>query len=314
MVKTVIGIISYNDLHYLKVTLPALAKLDDSKIIILDNADNDEIKNFINKNYPEIDFIRHPDGNLGFGKGHNYINEKSPECKYYFCLNSDILLEQEGYNKCVEYLDKNPDTTMVSSKLYHWDFENNKKTNIIDTFGIVANRAHHFWDRGQAKKDHGQYDNSINNIFGISGAAFFIRRSDIKEILGDANKIFDENFFMYKEDVDLAYRLRWLGKKMQFLSDVLGYHDRTVGKQKKKSFFEAKMSFANHILMLRNNFSFKFSLGVIFHTLLYEKMKIFYYLFRNPKLLKELKKAFKIKIHKSKRKISPRKMQKFFLK
>jgi len=314
MIKTVIGIISYNDLLYLKKTLPVLSELPDSKIVILDNAHNDEVQKFVTQNYPEIDFIRHSDGNLGFGRGHNYIVLKSPPSEYFFCLNNDILLDPDTYKKCISHLDKNNDICMVSAKLHHWDFANNRKTNIIDTLGIVGNYAHHFWDRGQGKEDVGQFDNSINQIFGISGAAFFIRRNCIPKLHGNSTQIFDENFFMYKEDIDLAYRMRWQDMKIDFLPYILGYHDRTVNKKKRKSKFEATQSYKNHIILLRNNFSSKFSFKIKYQTFIYEFFKFFYYMFSRPKLLKEFFNAFKIKIHKSKRTISPRKMKKYLLK
>ncbi len=313
MIKTAIGIISYNDKHYLEKSLPILSSLPHTKITILDNAENEEIRKFIEREYPDVNFIRHSDGNLGFGRGHNYLALKSEPSEYYFCLNSDILLDPKGFEACVKYLDSHAETCMVSSKLYYWDFEKNEKTNIIDTFGIVGNQAHHFWDRGQGKEDKGQFDNAINNIFGISGAAFIIRRSCIDKLYGSSNQIFDENFFMYKEDIDLAYRMRWLGMGIQFLPDTLGYHDRTVSKKTKKSLHEAKNSYRNHILMLRNNFTNKYKLGFKYHTIVYEIIKVMYYLFRNPKILAEFKKAFKIKIHKSERKIESKKMQKYFL-
>ena len=85
-VKTVIGIISYNDIHYLEKVLPIITSLPDSHSVILDNATNDDVKNFVAKHYPHVDFIRHPDGNTGFSKGHNYIVEKAPASDYYFCF------------------------------------------------------------------------------------------------------------------------------------------------------------------------------------------------------------------------------------
>jgi GT2 family glycosyltransferase len=314
MTKTAIGIISYNDKHYLEKSLPILSELPNCKITILDNAENDEIRKFIEQKYPEIDYIRHTDGNLGFGRGHNYLALKTEPSDYYFCLNSDILLEPEGFNACIKHLDSHPDCCMVSAKLHYWDFAKNVKTNIIDTLGIVANQAHHFWDRGQGKEDKGQYDYSINNVFGISGAAFIIRRSCIPSLLGSSNQIFDENYFMYKEDIDLSYRMRWLGMDMQLLPNILGYHDRTVSKTSKKSLFEVQNSYRNHIIMLRNNFSKKYPFAFKYHTFLYEILKGLFYLFKNPKILAELKKAFKIKVRKSERKIRPKEMKKYFLK
>jgi GT2 family glycosyltransferase len=313
-VKTVIGAITFNDKHYLEKTLPILSKLPDSQVVLLDNANNDEIRDFIAKEYPEVVFLRHPDGNIGFGKGNNYILEKAPESKYFFCVNTDILIEENTFKKCIEYLDSHDDICIASAKLHYWDFDKDLKTDQIDTLGIIGNRSHHFWDRGQGKKDKGQYDDSISNIFGVSGAAFIVKRKCIEKILGNPHKLFDENIFIYKEDVDLAYRMKWLGMKINFLTDVLGYHDRTLAEGNKKSLFLAKESYKNHLLMLRNNFSSKFSLHTKFLTFVRELSKVFYYLFTKPKVLSELPKAFKIKIQKSKRIVSPKEVEKSLLK
>jgi len=312
--KVVIGMISYNDKYYLEKALSKLMELTDLAIVVLDNAQNEEIKKYLEENFPKVIYLRHPDGNIGFSRGHNYILEKSPESTYYFCLNTDILVDKDGYTECIKALDKDRKLTMVSGKLYHWDFENDKKTNIIDTVGIVGSRGHHFWDRGQGKIDKGQYDETINNIFGISGAAFFIRRSDIKSLHGKKNQLFDETIFMYKDDVDLAYRLRWMNLKIKFLLNILGYHARTLSKGKKKSLFEAKNSYKNHFIMLRNNVDKKYKIQTKLSIFMYEALKFLYYLFTKPKVLGAISQAFKVKIQKSKRRISPQKMEKYFLK
>ena len=316
--KTIIGILSFNDLHYLTKVLPEVYKLTDSRIIILDNAHNDEVKNFVEKEYPEIKYLRHKDGNIGFGNGHNYILEHAPQSEYYFCLNNDILINEKGFEGCIDYMDKHNETAIISGKLYHWDFANDKKTNIIDTVGIVGNRAHCFWDRGQGKEDEGQYDNSINNIFGISGAAFIVRRDVIKKMRGGSKSefaLFDPNIFMYKEDIDLSYRLRWLGAEIIMLNMILGWHARTLAKGSKKNEFLAKMSYKNHLIMLRNNLSSSYSLHTRLLTFLYEKLKFLFYLVTNVKVALELFTVLKMKnINKSKRTADPKTVEKFLLK
>lgn len=311
--RVVIGLISYNDKQYLKNTLPLLAKLPSSHIIILDNASNDDIKAFIKKSFPSITYIRHPEGNVGFSKGHNYILKKAPASKYYLCLNTDIKLEKEAYEQCVKALEEDSNIAMVSGKLYHWDSRNDVKTTIIDTLGIIGSCGHHFWDRGQGKKDVGQYDDTLNTIFGISGAAFFIRRSIIHKLHGADHLLFDEHIFMYKDDVDLAYRMRWQQLKITLLPVVLGYHARTLGKKKKKSLFEAKNSYKNHWIMLRSNFDRGFRLRTKLAIIMYELLKFLYYLVRKPKVLSVLPKVWCMKVSKSKRTISPRRMEQYFL-
>ena len=311
--RVVIGLISYNDKQYLKKTLPLLVKLPFSHIIILDNACSDDIKRFIKKSFPSITYIRHPKGNIGFSKGHNYILKKAPESKYYLCLNTDIKLEKEGYEQCVKALEDDSNIAMISGKLYHWDSKNDIKTTIIDTLGIIGSCGHHFWDRGQGKKDVGQYDDTLNKIFGISGAAFFIRRAIIHKLHGEDHLLFDEKIFMYKDDVDLAYRMRWQNLSIKLLPIVFGYHARTLGKKKKKSLFEAKNSYKNHWIMLRSNFDWRFSLRTKLAIIMYELLKFLYYLVSKPKVLSVLPEAWRMEVSKSKRTVSSKNMEHYFL-
>ena len=55
----------------------------------------------------------------------------------------------------------------VCRKCHHWDIPNHRKTNVIDSLGIVAERRHHFYDRGHGEVDRGQYDDSLNDVFGV---------------------------------------------------------------------------------------------------------------------------------------------------
>jgi GT2 family glycosyltransferase len=314
MSKVAIGMISYNDLHFLKKALPEFMELcayNDTKIYILDNAQNHEIHEFLKKKYPKIQYLTHPDGNTGFGKGHNYLIKKSCPSKYYFCVNSDIEIDKKGYKKCIDALDDDPNLFMVSGKLHHWDFKNNKKTDRIDTIGIVGDRSHNFYDWHQMEKDKGPYDDK--KLFGISGAAFIIRHSMIREIYGDEDYLFDENMFMYKEDVDLAYKIQWLGMNMRMMDSVLGYHARTLYRKKKKSVFEKNMSYRNHLIMLFNNYSKKFSIWTKLAILWYEKKKFFYYLFTSPKVAFHLFSVLKMKKQKklriAKKKVPPKQIE-----
>ena len=65
-------------------------------------------------------------------------------------------------------------------------------------------------------------------VFGVSGTAPIIRRSAIEQILLPDGNMFDESYHSYKEDVDLAYRLRSAGYKAYTLLDAVAYHDRSA--------------------------------------------------------------------------------------
>jgi GT2 family glycosyltransferase len=82
-----------------------------------------------------------------------------------------------------------------------------------------------FYDLGQGEKDDKRFD--FFKIFGPSGAAGIFRLSALEKIK-ENNQYFDEQFFMYKEDCDLAYRLFLAGFKSALVPSAIMYHDRTA--------------------------------------------------------------------------------------
>ncbi|MCX6744463.1 MAG: glycosyltransferase family 2 protein, partial [Candidatus Parcubacteria bacterium] len=88
-------------------------------------------------------------------------------------------------------------------------------------------------DRGSGEQDKVQYEN-ITEIFGVSATCPIYRRQALQDVRYE-DEFFDIDFFSYKEDVDLAYRLAWRGWKCYFLPEVIAYHERTAKGQEKIS-------------------------------------------------------------------------------
>ena len=123
-------------------------------------------------------------------------------------------------------------------------------------------------DDGQGLPDDGRFDEAAasggHQVFGISGACPIYRRTalDDARINGE---ILDDNFFMYKEDVDLSWRLTLLGWKCWYYPEAVAYHGRgtgvkqrfTVGQMVKErdglSPFQKTYSYRNHRLMQVKN-------------------------------------------------------------
>lgn len=307
MPKVLIGLNSYNDLPFLERVLPAL--LDVKKtlkeagffadIVLMDNAHNDSVKSYVLQNFPEISYLRHKDGNLGYGRSYNEILRLNLDAlyKYFLLVTSDVLLVPESVLLFLKRMEKDDEIAMCSGKLYYFDFKNNLKTDRIDSFGIMAKKSHHFYDLGAGEIDKGQYDDKLETVFGVSGASFIIRFDTIIDVFELVGGLFDERMWMYKEDVDLSYKLRWLNKKLILSPEVFGYHARTVYNKyghdfagllrayKSKQFYSRKESYKNHILMLKNNFTFLYGFKIVAKTFLYEFAKAFYMLLRHPVVL-----------------------------
>lgn len=231
--KLVIGFITYNNLtfKYLKEFLSSLSKqsISDSAIFVVDNSDQEYIKNleYIKKNYPDIEIIRNDRGNIGFSRAYNLMMNRAKELKaeYFLALNPDVLLEDNCIKNLLSEIDKDGTLGSVSPKIKVWDFKNNKKTDVIDSCGIILKPGLRFIDLKQGQKDN--IDRNLK-ILGPSGA-FAMYRMDALEKVKQDNGYFDELMFMYKEDCDLAYRLFLAGFSSKCVNSSVVYHDRSVG-------------------------------------------------------------------------------------
>jgi glycosyltransferase involved in cell wall biosynthesis len=96
----------------------------------------------------------------------------------------------------------------------------------IDSAGMLLTSSLRHFDRGAGHGDLGQYD-SLERVFGPSGAAAFYSRALVEDVkIG--GEFFDELFFAYREDADLAWRARLLGWECVYVPRAVGYHLRAV--------------------------------------------------------------------------------------
>lgn len=315
-----VGFILYNSLRYLPDFLPTLVGQEYRHINFYALNANNDIDNpdvcYIRDNYPNIKILQ-PGYNTGFAVGHNMmitesINEGS---EFYIAINFDMILEPNFVSELLNGIIKNPRYGSATGKIRRWDFSRKSidgdfgKTNFIDTTGLLITKEHRFCDRGQGEIDYGQYD-SIEEVFGSSGAAVMYRLSALKDVafLNQKGKseFFDELMFMYKEDVDLAYRLQWGGYGCLYNPQAVAYHDRTIVSRGNGIFAIVKnrwnrqnkykeWSWLHHHMILQKFLNNDLSWGIKKSTLLYEIKTFFYILFFEPFLLKQIKRLYKMR-------------------
>jgi GT2 family glycosyltransferase len=106
------------------------------------------------------------------------------------------------------------------------------RTNIIDSTGIYFTPNMRHLDRGAEEIDRGQYD-QVQYVFGASGAAAFFRR-DFIETVSVEGEFFDEDFFAFREDGDLAWRAQVMGWKCLYTPAAVAWHVRRVTPERRK--------------------------------------------------------------------------------
>ena len=147
MSKLLIGLVSYNDLHYLREVVPILDQLRkelNAEVSVLDTAHNDEVSDFFKKEFPKIDYFRHEEGNIGYGRGYSEILRAHPGFDYFLVCTNDVLLNEVVIKRALELMDREKEVALCCGKLYHWDFESGARTRIIDSFGIEAEKTASF--------------------------------------------------------------------------------------------------------------------------------------------------------------------------
>ena len=238
-------------------------------INVVDSGSADESVSFLQKNYPECHILKNTH-NLGFARSYNQAIRMS-QADYVLVLNADIVLEDDYLEKLLEVIKKDKKIAAVSGKLKraHFtrgensDIDNVKKTNIIDSFGLEIKRNRRFINIGEGQEDVGQYD-KLEQVFGFAAAAVLFSRAALEEVRYN-NQYFDEDFFAYKEDIDLAWRFNIAGFKSVLVKETSAYHFRSAKNNIQSSSFKIassyksknklirQHSYKNHLLLLIKN-------------------------------------------------------------
>jgi len=242
-----ICLLTYNGRRFIADCLNSVLSQTYNKIelIVIDNNSQDDtveiIQNLIataNVNFP-IRIINNKN-NLGFSAGHNLCIKES-HGELVFLLNQDIILGADFVEKIVPIFSQDEKIGAVQGKLLRLKVGDGDllKTKTIDNTGLVMLKNRRIIARGQGQADNGQFDQP-QEIFGADGASPIFRRQALEEVkicLNERCEYLDEDFFAYKEDVDLAWRLRSAGWKAYFEPIAVAWHARSAGESAATGYF-----------------------------------------------------------------------------
>ncbi len=209
------------------------------EVIVVDNASRDGSREMIQSRYPRIILLPQAK-NLGFAGGVNRGIE-SATGDYIALLNSDAVADPDWIANLLDGMLGEAVVGACASKML--DFYDKKK---IDSAGIRIFTTGRASDRGYGELDVGQYD-CQEEIFGASAGAAMYRTRVFEEIGG-----LDEEFFVYLEDVDLAWRMRNAGFKTLYCPKAVVYHIRSYSTSK-TSRVQRYYGARNRVLLLLKN-------------------------------------------------------------
>ena len=226
------SIVTYNNISTIAKTLETLfgdTKDIDFKLYVLDNGSSDGTPEYIEKNYPDVTVIR-SGKNVGFGAGHNIIINQV-ESKYHAVINPDIVLTQNAVKKMADYMDGNPEIGLLSPRICFPDGRDQilGKRNPHLKY-LVASRLRGD-EPSKLLKEYAMLDCDLSKpteIENATGCFMFIRTDVLKSIGG-----FDDGFFMYFEDADLARRINEVSKCVYYPDAVVNH---VWGRDSKRNF------------------------------------------------------------------------------
>jgi GT2 family glycosyltransferase len=216
-----IGVVTWNSARDLDSCLDAIRAQRHQPIELLvgDNASSDGTRALIEGRTAPAERRYFP-ANLGFSAAHNALIRESRGA-YYVTLNPDVVLDAGFVGALVEALEAAPRAGSATGKLRRAD-----PPGVIDSTGIVMRRSQRHLDRGAGEPDRGQFE-APGLVFGVSGAAGCYRRAMLDDV-AVAGEVFDEDFFAYREDADLAWRAQLLGWDALYVPAAVATHVRRV--------------------------------------------------------------------------------------
>ena len=237
MVKLSIAILNYSAGDFLLNCLKSLSQVEkevSSEVYILDNASADGSFEEAKKKFPKFNYIQNFE-NLGFGKGYN-VFLKNLKTEYVLLLNPDSELKKDTLRYMVEYMDLNPMVGASSCKVVKqdgtldWASHRGFPTPLASFlyFFFKNDSLYHLTNRDFSKP------HEVDSIVG----AFFLTRKSVLEKVG----LFDPEYFMYGEDLDLCFRIKKAGFKVMYVPGVEVLHHKGISSGIKKHSKEASQA------------------------------------------------------------------------
>lgn len=273
-----VGIVTWNSEADLPLCLDGLGeqRYPQLELIVVDNASGDRSLELVRQRWPTARVIENSK-NEGFCCAQNTAIRAS-HGEYYLPLNPDVQLLPRFMECLVAALESRPAFGSAVGKMWQQGLEDPP---LLDAAGLFLDRRRHQYLRGHSEPDRGQYD-AAEEVFGADGAAPLLRRSMLEDVALD-DEYFDELYFGYMEDVDLAWRARLRGWKCWYEPQASASHLRMFKPGRRRAVDRAVRRIAvknRYLTMLKNEGPeewrrdwwrvFGYDLGIWAYILLFE--------------------------------------------
>jgi GT2 family glycosyltransferase len=214
-------LVTWNSAQYLRRCLEGLRQQSHGQVelIAVDNASSDDSAALVE---PHARTLIRNDTNRGFSAAVNQ-GIAAARGSHVLLLNPDCYLEREYIERLVAAMVA-PDVGSATGMLMRAQGSNIEPIGGVDSCGIRMTRTGRHLDIGEIASE----------VFGVSGAAAMFRMTFLRDVAVDG-EIFDEDFFAYREDADIAWRGRLFGWRALCEPRAVAYHVRRVTPEARRS-------------------------------------------------------------------------------
>ena len=219
MAEVSVVVVTLNALPWLEQCLESVRGRD---VVIVDHGSTDGTLELVRERFPEVRLIEQ--ANKGMGGGNN-AGMRAADGRYFFLLNPDAWVIGDALDKLVEFADGHPEAAVVGPKLLNTDGTLQRSVRGEPTLWRLA--TEYLFIRKLAPRSkllnplyRGDFDHDrVAEVDWLFGPALLVRRE-----AADAVGLFDEDFFMFSEEVDWMTRFRGAGWTVVFFPDAEVMH------------------------------------------------------------------------------------------
>ncbi len=252
MILVSVVVVSWDGLDQLTRCLPSLmASLrlvpGESEVFVVDNGSSDGTAEYVAATYPSVRLIRNS-ANRGFGAANNQAFARASG-RFIATLNNDTVVDERWLVELLAAIEPDAAVGSVSAQMRFLDWPE-----VINTTGIEVDRLGIARDRLDGEPVSAS-ETTPTEVFGACAGAAVYRAELLEGLRG-----FDESFFAYYEDVDLAWRARRAGWRCRYVPTAVVFHEYSATTRRiprLKTYLIAR----NRIWMVAKNASVRQVLG-----------------------------------------------------
>lgn len=202
--------------------------------------------------HPGVQVVR--SGPVGFSRANNIgYSHCLSDIDFVVFLNPDAFLDNKVFATALACMAGETDVGCLTGRLLGYDADADRPSGLIDSTGVFRAWYGRWYDRGQGLPFRGQYA-AEEDVPAACGAFLFGRKTALDAVALPGGNVFDPDFFLYKEDIELSLRLRTSGYRIRYHPGCTVYHCRGWHRDRKRMAYALRrMAAANEVRLYRKH-------------------------------------------------------------